>query len=230
MDVREQYLPSRYALADPVFDRRGRLDLLCCVELASDLTTGKRIREVSVILDESFFGRIVSRSLQLLSKHNTNRVLQKNFVSQGSDLDISRFWTVDDMHVNRTPRSKEEEFAENHFDKSTSTQPDGRYSVSLTFKTNIGALGKCKANAIKQLFTLERKLKQDVALYNRYRNFIREFQVMGHLELVPPDELAMSEKRSYYLPHNCVLNDSTTTKLRVDSDASYVTSIQNPLH
>ena len=103
MDVREQYLPSRYALADPVFDRKGRIDLLCGVELASDLTTGKRIREVSVILDESFFGRIVSRSLQLLSKHNTNRVLQKNFVCQGFDLDISRFWTVDDLHVNRIP-------------------------------------------------------------------------------------------------------------------------------
>ena len=47
---------------------------------------------------------------------------------------------------------------------------------------------------------------------------------MGHLEVVPPDELAMSEKISYYLPHHCVLKDSTTTYLRVFFDASAQTS------
>ena len=158
VDVREHNLPSRYALVDPAFDKRGRIDLLCGVELANELTTGKRIREGSLTLDESIFGWIVSGSVQLLSKRNADRVLQTNFVSKESDLDISRFWTVEDLPLNRCPRSKKEEFVEDHFVKTTITEPDGRYSVSLPFKTTVGTPGECKANALKRFFSLERKL------------------------------------------------------------------------
>ena len=230
VDVREHNLPSRYALADPAFDRRGRIDLLCGVELANELTTGKRIREGSLTLDQSIFGWIVSGSVQLLRKCNADRVLQTNFVRQESDLDISRFWTVEDLPLNRCPRSKEEEFVEDHFDKTTITKPNGRYSVSLPFNTTVGTLGESKANAFKRFFSLERKLKQDVALYTQYRDFIKEFRDMGHLEVVPPDELAMSEKRCYYRPHHCVLKDNTTTKLRVVFDASALTSTRISLN
>ena len=38
---------------------------------------------------------------------------------------ISRFWTVDDLPSNRSPRSKAEEFVEDHFEKTTITEPDG---------------------------------------------------------------------------------------------------------
>ena len=76
VDVREHNFPSRYALEGPDFDKRGRIDLLCGVELANELTTGKRIREGSLTLDESIFGWIVSGSVQLLSKHNDDSVLQ----------------------------------------------------------------------------------------------------------------------------------------------------------
>ena len=171
----------------------------------------------------------MSGTVQLLSKRNADRVLQTNFVSQESDLEISRFWTVENLPLNRSHRTKEEEFVEDHFDKTTITKPDGCYSVSLPFKTNVGTLGECKANALKRFFSLERKFKQEV-LYTQYRDFIKEFRDMGHLEFVPPDELTMSEKISYHLPHLCVLEDSITTKLRVVFDASALTSTQISLN
>ena len=230
VDVRKQNLPSRYALADPAFDKRGRIDLLCEVELAYELTTGKRIPEGSLTLDESTFGWIVSGSVQLLSKRNVDRVLHTNFVSQESDVDISRFWTVEDLPLNRCPRSKKEEFVEDPFDKRTLTKPNGRYSVSLPFKTTVETLGECIANALKRFFSLERKLKQDVALYTQYRDFVKESRDMGHLEVVPPDELAMAEKRCYYLPHHSILKDSTATKLRVVFDATALTTTQFSLN
>ena len=67
------------------------MNLLYGVELANELTTAKLIRKGSLIFDESVFGLIVSGSVQLLSKHNADRVLQTNFVSQESDLAINRF-------------------------------------------------------------------------------------------------------------------------------------------
>ena len=182
VDVREHNLPSRYALADPNFDKRGRIDLLCGVELANELTTGKRIREGSLSLDESIFGWIVSGSVQFLSRRNDDRILQANFVSQVSDLDINRLWTVDDLPSNRSPRSNEEDFVEDHYDKTTVTESDGCFCVILPFETNVGTFDECRANAPKPFFSLERKLKQDVVLYTQYQDFIKEFRDMGHLE------------------------------------------------
>ena len=49
----------------------------------------------------------------------------------------------------------------------------------------------------------------------QYRDFIKEFVDMGHLE-----EAHQTSVLCYYLPHHCVFKDSTTTKLRVVSDAS----------
>ena len=81
VDVRKHNHPSRYALAVPDFDKRGRIDLLCGVELANELSAGKRIREGTLTLDESIFGWIVSGSVQLLSRRKDDRVLQAIFVS-----------------------------------------------------------------------------------------------------------------------------------------------------
>ena len=49
----------------------------------------------------------------------------------------------------------------------------------------------------------------------QYREFIKEFVDMGHLERAPS-----TSGLCYYLPHHCVFKDSTTTKLRVVFDAS----------
>ena len=99
-----------------------------------------------------------------------------------SDLDINRLWTVDDLPSNRSPRSNEEEFVEDQYDKTTATEPDGCYCVNLPFETNGGTFDECRANAPKPFFSLERKLKQDVVLYTQYRDFIKEFRDMGQLE------------------------------------------------
>ena len=44
---------------------------------------------------------------------------------------------------------------------------------------------------------------------------------MGHLEVVPPDEIDIPDSRCFYLPHHGVVKStSTTTKLRVVFDGS----------
>ena len=57
----------------------------------------------------------------------------------------------------------------------------------------------------------------------RYYDFVNECLKLGHLEKVPDGEL--ENVNYYYMPHQCVLNDaSTTTKLRVVFDASAKTT------
>ena len=158
--------------------KEDRLIFYVVFELANELTTGKRIREGSLTLDESIFGWIVSGSVQLLSRRNDNRVLQAKFVSQESDLVINRFWTVDDLPSNRSPRSKAEEFVENHFDQNNYNWARWLLLCYFAFETNFGTFGECRANALKPFFSLERKLKQDVVLYTQYRDLLKDFRDM----------------------------------------------------
>ena len=58
----------------------------------------------------------------------------------------------------------------------------------------------------------------------QYRDFIKEFVDIGHLEQAP-----QTHDLCYYLPHHCVFKNSTTTKLRVVFDARSKSPIRKPL-
>ena len=59
----------------------------------------------------------------------------------------------------------------------------------------------------------------------QYKAFIKEFEDMGHLEEVPPDELENGCENHYYFPHIAVFKESSTiTNLRVVFDWSVKTS------
>ena len=69
--------------------------------------------------------------------------------------------------------------------------------------------------AKQRLFALERKLKDHDDVKQQYRDFIKEFVDMGHLEQDP-----QTSGLCNYLPHHCVFKDSTMTKLRVVFDVT----------
>ena len=182
-------------------------------------------RDTRKIAQWVIFGWIGSRSVQLLTKHNADSVLQTNFVSQVSELDNIAFLKNLGLAFDRKPLIEGRRDFEDHFDRTTSTQSDGRYFLSFPYKTNIGTLCECKTEALKRFFSPERKLKQDVALCTQYRDFVKDFRDMGHSELVPPDELAISEKEATIYPTIEFCRIVSTTKLRVYFDDSALTSI-----
>ena len=112
------------------------------------------------------------------------------------------------------PMSKENRQCEEHCDTTTYVADDGRITVCLPFKSE--ARPSTNFHTAKQrLFALERKLKDHGDVKQQYRDFIKEFVDMGHLEEAP-----QTSGLCYYLPHHCVFKDSATTKLRVVFDAS----------
>ena len=69
------------------------------------------------------------------------------------------------------------------------------------------------------------RLSKNESLYTRYAAFIKEFLDLGHLEKIPESEIPRATSESFYLPHHCVLKESsTTTKFRVVFDASAKTT------
>lgn len=65
----------------------------------------------------------------------------------------------------------------------------------------------------------------------QYQSFIDEYVSLGHCHEVQVDPATEDARKSYYLPHHCVLNpNSSTTKLRVVFDASSKTSTNYSLN
>ena len=97
---------------------------------------------------------------------------------------------------------------------TTYNADDGRITVHLPCSAEERPSNNFQTDK-QRLFALERKLKDHDDVKQQYREIIKEFVDMGHLE-----EAAQTSGVCYYLPHHCVLKDNRTTKLRVVFDAS----------
>ncbi|XP_055523285.1 uncharacterized protein LOC129717424 [Wyeomyia smithii] len=72
---------------------------------------------------------------------------------------------------------------------------------------------------------MERKFEIDPPFKEQYFSFMLEYLNLGHMELVPLEQVNVAPEKRFYLPHRAVLKStSTTTKLRVVFDGSCKTS------
>ena len=138
------------------------------------------------------------------------------------DNQLQKFWELEEIpQVNHM--SPEEKACEKFFAETTEVI-DNRFVCKLPLKESI-TLGNSLDQAMKRFNFLERRLDLKPDLRKRYQAFIREFLDVNHIEEVPPDQLNCPPEKCFYLPHQCVFKeDSTTTKLRVIFDGSAKTT------
>ncbi|GFS30022.1 integrase catalytic domain-containing protein [Trichonephila inaurata madagascariensis] len=116
------------------------------------------------------------------------------------------------------PLTSLEEACEDHFVRTHSRDENGRYTVRFPFHTPT-RLGNSKQNAIRRLISVEHHLISNLDKCNLFRNFMKEYLNLKHMELVPDCEI--NNVKSLYLPHHGVVSDtSCTIKLCVVFDAS----------
>ncbi|XP_071578665.1 uncharacterized protein [Temnothorax nylanderi] len=139
------------------------------------------------------------------------------------DFDIRRFWEVEEI-PQKAHLSPEERQCEEHFMATHSRTPQGRYVVRLLFKTGPPIpLGESRAIALSRFHQLERRLQRDPSQASAYREFLAEYELLGHMIEVSPNKAAPPQ--SYYIPHHAVSRaDSATTRLRVVFNASSPTT------
>ncbi|XP_037809281.1 uncharacterized protein LOC119602029 [Lucilia sericata] len=147
-----------------------------------------------------------------------------NYYSPEEDINHSLrlFWEIERVCYKEPSLTKDDQRAEDYY--RATTLRDKRYSVRLPFKHK-PELGISYNAALRRLQAMERKFKSNVILKDSYSEFMREYLNMGHMELIPKDEINRPAAEIYYLPHHAVLKDSSiTTKLRVVFDGSSKTS------
>ena len=113
--------------------------------------------------------------------------------------------------------SKEDQRCEDHYRRNYFREKSGRFVVRLPFKDSPSILGDTRELAMQRFLSLERRFTSQVIMYESYREFMREYLELGHMELV--SEVDKCPANAYYLPHHPVIKESsTTTKLRVAFD------------
>ena len=116
----------------------------------------------------------------------------------------------------------EQKSCEEQFLTHTTQQPDGKFVVKLPTKMDPTQLGASRLSAERRLHTIERRLERDPDLKVQYHNFMKEYEELGHMEPVTPQE---GKSTCYYLPHHPVFKETnSTTKTRVVFDGGAKTS------
>ncbi|GFU56343.1 integrase catalytic domain-containing protein [Trichonephila clavipes] len=119
--------------------------------------------------------------------------------------------------------TSEEQFVETHFQNTYACNSDGRFVVKLPFYKSNSELGDSKPAAISRLLAMERKFKNNPDFEKQYKEFMNEYESLGHMSLV--NSRSHTSKDQNFLPHHAVIKPSSpTTKLRVVFDASCKTT------
>ncbi|XP_076301748.1 uncharacterized protein LOC143219755 [Lasioglossum baleicum] len=116
--------------------------------------------------------------------------------------ELRRFWEIEEI-PSQSLLTKEDEQCEQHFQKHTSRASDGRYIVRLPFRTGPPIdIGHSRGAADKVLQSIHRKLLLQPSLAVEYKEFLKEYESLGHMRPAP---VSSSPVQCVYIPHHPVL-------------------------
>ncbi|GFX23669.1 integrase catalytic domain-containing protein [Trichonephila clavipes] len=140
------------------------------------------------------FGYIASGSIPVSSENKPHCGLIKDNV----DLEktMRRFWEIENVEP-ETIKNKETIICEEHFQKNHARDSTGRYIVSMPFKKDPNCLGQSKDIALTKLNSLWNRLKREPNYLKLYRDFLKEYKELGHMQEVDERE----ERGMYFIPH-----------------------------
>lgn len=244
LDTIAQYSPGQYfdksmiclphfvKLADPSFNKPGRIDILLGSEFTfSSLKNGQlRLGLNGLVAQETEFGWVFGGALNVANNRAVRqKICNVTINSRNWDLNetLMRFWALGEIQEKRHV-TDQERLCEEMFKKSHTRESDGRYAVDLPINSErLHTLGNSYDYAYRCFLSLERKFKRLTNYFTEYKKFIDEYLSLNHAKLVDlnSDDTADGSLPRYYMPHHAVIRESsTTTKLRVVFNASFRTS------
>ena len=220
-------------LADPNFDRPGRIDRLLEMDIFNKVMLAGRStsEDGELYAHHSVFGWVVSGNCDTPVQFSRAHVCLKSTAIdiQTNNL-MTAFWKVEDIGSDASPHSAEEQQPLDHFHSTVTREPMGRYVVQLPRKTPTPKLGFSRELASRRYMQNERSLTRK-GQWNRFNTGVKEYADMGHSERVPEQDLKRAEAETFYLTiHGVVKESSTTTKLRIVFDASAKSTTGNSLN
>lgn len=221
VDIPSSFSLGTLPLADPKFATSDKVDILIGGDVYPQIVLGGVRQNIlgSLLAQETIFGWILTGPISSL-----NRVAFTTFVSLCTSVEVDKllekFWRLEEP-PKVSEFSPEDEYCEEVYKKTTKRRSDGRYIVSLPFKSqflNGRGLGQSKTKACRQFFRNEASLCKKPDFKIIYDSVLLEYENLGHMIQIDQSSDVCS---SFYLPHHAVIKpESSSTKVRVVFNAS----------
>lgn len=205
-------------LADPEYHKPGPIDLLLGVKEYAQIVQQQLIKGPpgSPCAQETNLGWILFGEINTSVREESFLVLHQQIEVENM---LKSLWEIDTDKKRKLTR--EEKLCEAIYEKNQTRTKEGRYVVSLPFKTEnpLSPNGNTKEIAIKRLLQLERRFRKEPTLKENYQKAMQEYIKSNYMEEIPENE--SNKNKSVYLPHHAVVrSDRETSKTRVVFDAS----------
>ncbi|XP_011858303.1 PREDICTED: uncharacterized protein LOC105555871, partial [Vollenhovia emeryi] len=225
IDIQQITIPDNIVLADTSFHKPGKIDILLGAGVFWRLLCVGQLHMSGgqLILQKTKLGWIVSGNiLPTKMKHADTEIVSCGVAFEKTlEEQVEKFWRIEEYTPTKK-YSQEEQLCEEEFKTTHRRDQDGRFIVGLSFRQDIDQLGESRSTAVKRLRALNRRLDRQPELKMQYKAFLDEYLTLGHMTEVNSSDV-QNETLYHYIPHHAVLKESsTTTKLRVVFDASYI--------
>lgn len=216
-------------LADPLFWKAQPISMLLNVGTwISFLNDGSKKLSDNLLCQESKFGRVISGQLGNDVSIEPRKGAYVNLVQDNSYDELrktmQRFWAFEDIAL-CTKRDADHELVEQIFQRRHYRDETGRFFVAIPLNPNIKEIGSSREIAKKRFFMLEKRFERDSEFKQKYIEFMRECEQLGHMseatKELEPDSMV------YYIPHHGVV---TSGKFKVVFDASCKTNLNLSLN
>ncbi|GFX82743.1 uncharacterized protein TNCV_1194181 [Trichonephila clavipes] len=206
-------------LADSNFNVPGKIDLLLGANIFYELLKPERIKikDSQLLLVNSVFGYIVTGNLDSINETKVHCGLIRD---EDLNKNLEKFWKLEEIEE-PIVKNKERLICEEHYANTHFRTNEGKYVVSMPLKKEPSCLGNSKDIALKRLGSLWNRLARDKNYLNLYREFLRDYERLGHMKEVTNET---EPKITYYATHHGIYRpEKSTTKLRVVFNCSSLT-------
>ncbi|XP_015122524.1 uncharacterized protein LOC107044955 [Diachasma alloeum] len=184
---------------------------------------------------ETIFGWVVSGPQTTTQAQDQQVYASVNYCIIREPLDdlIRKFWELEELSVSAS-LSKEDQECEDHFKATYTRDKSGRHSVHLPLKSALPLdIGESYSIARKCLERQRKRFRATPQHQAEYDKFLQEYLELGQMSLSPSRDKP-GQKPVYFPPHAVLREDSTTSPIRVVSNASSRTTngstLNNHLH
>ncbi|XP_048482282.1 uncharacterized protein LOC119693509 [Plutella xylostella] len=205
-------------LADPSFNKPGRIDMLLGVEVYAKILKNDVIKGPpgSPIAQNTSLGWILFGNVDVQKENE--QLISLHCLDVDMDDMLKSMWELDE-NKQRT-LTADERLCEEIYRTTHSRDKEGRYIVKLPmkYKEPRATQGETRNIALKRLQQMERRFERNSELHQEYRKVMEEYIELNHMEEVPQRDM---DKPAVYLPHHAVVKaEKDTSKTRIVFDAS----------
>jgi len=222
-------------LADPEFQATDPVDILLGADVYAAILDSGVIKgnPREPMAQRTSLGWILSGAIEASNNHEATQshscTLDETLVSL-----VKRLWEQEEAPRAPVQLTADEQRCEDLFSQTHSRDENGRYIVRLPLNEDELDLSGTRTAAGRLLSCMEKRFARDVQLQALYRDFMREYEDLGHMSPIDARE-PTANGRLCYLPHHEVLKDADgKVKLRVVFNGSSTspsgTSLNSKLH